>query len=132
VHIYRPTYLDLAMYFYVQVAAKLLNLMSGKKQENVKLIISSHNYEMTPSVEELGNMAASIQSLGADIVKIATTANDISDVSRMFQLIVHSQVSINSSIVPFLILIKFKMSCPVTLVFVGFIKLSIGTPSLMI
>lgn len=48
---------------------------------------------MTPSVEELGNLAASIQTLGADIVKITTTANDISDVSRMCQLIVHSQVS---------------------------------------
>lgn len=67
--------------------------MLGKKPENLKLIISSHNYEMTPSVEELGNLAASIQTLGADIVKITTTANDISDVSRMFQLIVHSQVS---------------------------------------
>lgn len=74
-----------------KVAEKLLNLMSGRKPENVKLVISSHNYETTPSVEELGNLAASIQSLGADIVKIATTANDISDVSRMFQLLVHSQ-----------------------------------------
>ncbi|KAF3330288.1 bifunctional 3-dehydroquinate dehydratase/shikimate dehydrogenase [Carex littledalei] len=74
-----------------KVAARLLSLMSGRKPENLKLIISSHNYEMTPSVEELGNLAASIQTLGADIVKITTTANDISDVSRMFQLIVHSQ-----------------------------------------
>ncbi|KAJ3688466.1 hypothetical protein LUZ61_017630 [Rhynchospora tenuis] len=74
-----------------KVAEKFLNLISGQKPENVKLIISSHNYEMTPSVDELGNLAASIQSLGADIVKIVTTANDISDVSRMFQLIVHSQ-----------------------------------------
>ncbi|KAJ1695239.1 hypothetical protein LUZ63_011937 [Rhynchospora breviuscula] len=62
-----------------KVGEKFLNLISGKKPENVKLIISSHNYEMTPSVEELGNLSASIQSLGADIVKIVTTANDISD-----------------------------------------------------
>ncbi|KAJ4837009.1 hypothetical protein Tsubulata_044429 [Turnera subulata] len=48
----------------------------------------------TPSVEELGNLVARIQSTGADIVKIATTAVDITDVARIFQITVHSQVPI--------------------------------------
>lgn len=36
---------------------------------------------------------AKIQATGADIVKIATTALDITDVARMFQVLVYSQVS---------------------------------------
>ncbi|KAI3854466.1 hypothetical protein MKW98_025352 [Papaver atlanticum] len=44
---------------------------------------------------------ARIQSTGADIVKIATTAADVTDVARMFQIIVHSQV-------PFIGLIMYE------------------------
>lgn len=35
---------------------------------------------------------ADIQATGADIVKIATTALDITDVARIFKITVHSQV----------------------------------------
>lgn len=59
------------------------------------MIVSSHNYESTPSSEELGNLAARIQATGADIVKIATTATEITDCARIFQLLAHSQVRIN-------------------------------------
>lgn len=68
-------------------------LMRGKKPEKCKLIVSSHNYQYTPSVEDLGNLVAVIQASGADIVKIATFALDITDVARIFQITVHSQVS---------------------------------------
>lgn len=36
---------------------------------------------------------ARIQATGADIVKIATTALDITDCARIFQVLAHSQVS---------------------------------------
>ncbi|KAL6970330.1 hypothetical protein U1Q18_030028 [Sarracenia purpurea var. burkii] len=68
--------------------------INGKKLANCKLIVSSHNYQNTPSVEDLGNLVARIQASGADIVKIATTALDITDVARVFQITVHSQVPI--------------------------------------
>ncbi|KAL4564851.1 hypothetical protein LXL04_028924 [Taraxacum kok-saghyz] len=70
------------------------NLIKGDKPTKCKLIVSSHNYENTPSVEELGNLVARIQSTGADIVKFATTAVDITDVARVFQITAHSQVPI--------------------------------------
>jgi 3-dehydroquinate dehydratase/shikimate dehydrogenase len=35
-----------------------------------------------------------IQATGADIVKIATAATEIDDVSRMFQVLVHCKVSL--------------------------------------
>lgn len=40
---------------------------------------------------------ARIQAVGADIVKIAAVGVDITDVARMFQVIVHCQVSDGST-----------------------------------
>ena len=77
---------------FVQVADKFMKLISGRKPDNCKLIVSSHNYESTPSSEELANLVAQIQATGADIVKIATTATEIVDVAKMFQILVHCQV----------------------------------------
>ena len=69
------------------------NLIHGDKPTKCKLIVSSHNYQNTPSIEELGNLVAKIQSTGADIVKFATTAVDITDVARVFHITANSQVS---------------------------------------
>ncbi|KAK4855366.1 hypothetical protein QYF36_006495 [Acer negundo] len=77
----------------LQVAHEFYSSLNGKKPEKCKVIVSSHNYQSTPSVEALGNLVAKIQATGADIVKIATTALDITDVARIFQITVHSQVS---------------------------------------
>nr|CAB3473160.1 unnamed protein product [Digitaria exilis] len=45
-------------------------------------------------LKEIANLVARIQAVGADIVKVATTAKDIVDVSRMFQVMVHCQTMI--------------------------------------
>ncbi|KAL2563369.1 hypothetical protein GLYMA_20G230300v4 [Glycine max] len=76
----------------LKVADEFYKSIGGKKAESVKIIVSSHNLESTPSVEEIGNLAARIQATGADVVKIATTALDITDCARLFQVLVHSQV----------------------------------------
>lgn len=77
----------------MKVAHEFFNFIEGKKPENAKIIVSSHNYQNTPSLEEIGDLVARIQATGADIVKIATTALDITDSARVFQVLVHSQVS---------------------------------------
>ncbi|CAN8260283.1 unnamed protein product [Cochlearia groenlandica] len=76
----------------LQVASEFIKSIKGKKPENFRVIVSSHNYENTPSVVELKNLAVRIQQAGADIVKVATTAVDITDVSRMFHLTSNAQV----------------------------------------
>ncbi|XP_027367590.1 bifunctional 3-dehydroquinate dehydratase/shikimate dehydrogenase, chloroplastic-like [Abrus precatorius] len=76
----------------LKVAEEFYNSIGGKRPEKVKIIVSSHNLENTPSVEEIGNLAARIKACGAHIVKIATTALDITDSARLFQVLVHSQV----------------------------------------
>lgn len=78
----------------LQVAREFIDSIRGKKPEKFKVIVSSHNYQETPSLDELGKLVARIQESGADIVKIATTALDITDVSRIFHIIVHSQVPV--------------------------------------
>ncbi|XP_059632659.1 bifunctional 3-dehydroquinate dehydratase/shikimate dehydrogenase, chloroplastic isoform X2 [Cornus florida] len=77
----------------LQVIEDFKSIRGGKPAKS-KLIVSSHNYVNTPSVEDLGNLVARIQAAGADIVKIATTATDITDVARVFQITVHCQVPI--------------------------------------
>ncbi|KAG6750570.1 hypothetical protein POTOM_045068 [Populus tomentosa] len=76
----------------LKVAQEFYNFIQGKKPEKVKIIVSSHNYECTPSMEEIGDLVARIQATGADIVKVATTALDITDNARMFHIIVNLQV----------------------------------------
>lgn len=78
----------------MKVACEFNESIYGKKPEKTKIIVSCHNYQCTPSVEDLGNLVARIQATGADIVKIATTALDITDVARIFHITVHSQVSV--------------------------------------
>lgn len=72
-----------------KVADKFMKYLSGKKPQNCKLIISAYDYKTTPSVHELLNLVAQIRATGADIVKIETTAADIVDTSRMFQVLAH-------------------------------------------
>ncbi|KAI4303538.1 hypothetical protein MLD38_039151 [Melastoma candidum] len=76
----------------LQVAPEFVNSIKGRNSERTKIIIFSHNYKKTPSSEEIGNLAARIQAAGADIIKIAATALDITDCARIFQLLAHSQV----------------------------------------
>ncbi|KAL5995307.1 hypothetical protein ACLOJK_025365 [Asimina triloba] len=75
----------------LKVAHEFMNYISGNKPDSVKLIVSTHNYQSTPSLEELAELVVQIQATGADIVKIATMGTDITDVARMFQTIVHCQ-----------------------------------------
>ncbi|KAL9241947.1 hypothetical protein vseg_015998 [Gypsophila vaccaria] len=78
----------------LQVAEEFYNSIAGKKPEDCKIIVSSHNYQYTPNIEDLGNLVVKIQCTGADIVKIATTAVDVTDVARMFQITANSQVPV--------------------------------------
>ena len=54
-------------------------------KEKTRVIVSSHNYDETP--EDLAGLYNEIAATGADVVKIATCANRISDNLRMLELI---------------------------------------------
>ena len=54
-----------------------------------RVIISYHNYERTPSKDELERIIFSIKSQGADICKVACLANEPRDCSRVMALYEH-------------------------------------------
>ncbi len=53
---------------------------------DVKLLISYHNYTLTPSLEELSEVVEKCLSMGAHIVKVATTATDAQDAITLGKL----------------------------------------------
>ncbi|OMO55297.1 Dehydroquinase class I [Corchorus olitorius] len=77
----------------LEVANDFINSITEKKPDNFEVIVSSHNFQNTPSTQALCNVAARIQATGADIVKIATTALDISDCMCIFEVTLYSKVS---------------------------------------
>ncbi|XP_031485763.1 bifunctional 3-dehydroquinate dehydratase/shikimate dehydrogenase, chloroplastic-like isoform X2 [Nymphaea colorata] len=78
----------------LEAANDFISSVSGKKPENLKVIVSSHNYQSTPSFEDLRVLIARLVATGADIVKIATTAIDIKDVAHIFQAMMHCQIPV--------------------------------------
>ena len=55
----------------------------GETPVHTKIILSSHNYESTPSDVALDSILDQMWKQGADIAKIATTATDITDCARL-------------------------------------------------
>lgn len=78
-----------AQYVDIEIESDI-SLIHKIKQEaedkGVKLIISYHNFNETPTIEELENIIQKSHNLGADIVKIATTAHNSSDCANVLSL----------------------------------------------
>jgi len=56
------------------------------RENNTQVIISYHNFEYTPSKEKLKEILFSCYELGADVAKIATMVNEITDNIRLLSL----------------------------------------------
>ena len=56
------------------------------RQYQCKLIISYHNFEMTPDADALDRIIRHSEVMGADCVKIAVTANSPSDCAQVMSL----------------------------------------------
>lgn len=63
------------------------NTGAGEVPITTKIILSNHNFQETPSAAELQARAAAMWDSGADIVKIATMANDITDSAAVLSLL---------------------------------------------
>ncbi|KAJ8909119.1 hypothetical protein NDN08_005814 [Rhodosorus marinus] len=61
-------------------------LIQGTPKKGLK-ILSYHDFEKTPSLEELSQIYAKMLEKGADLCKIAVTANDISDCARVLHVL---------------------------------------------
>lgn len=61
-------------------------LMAFAKENGCEVIISYHNYELTPSRDELERIVHDCYLYGADIAKVATMVNDKRDLSNLLGL----------------------------------------------
>ena len=59
----------------------------GQTPPETKVILSSHNFNDTPSDGKLEGILDQMWKQGADVAKIATTATDISDCARVLTLV---------------------------------------------
>ena len=63
----------------------------GQVPVDTKIILSSHNFQETPSDAELDSTLQQMWASGADVAKIATTATNIADCARVLTLLKTSQ-----------------------------------------
>jgi len=68
-------------------AAAIFFAGRGEVPTTCKVILSSHNFQMTPPAAELQQLAQDMHAAGADVVKIATMANDITDSAAVLSLL---------------------------------------------
>ncbi|CAN0899085.1 Bifunctional 3-dehydroquinate dehydratase/shikimate dehydrogenase, chloroplastic [Linum grandiflorum] len=72
--------------------ASMVEEVLESRGSNIKLIVSSHVNGQKPSAEELGNLIASMQSTGADVIKLVIDVESITDLAPVFRMLTHSQV----------------------------------------
>lgn len=68
-------------------ASESFNTASDPLPDGTTLIMSNHNFESTPSLEELQEKEQSMRKAGAHVAKLAMTAEDISDAKIMLDLL---------------------------------------------
>lgn len=66
-------------------------IISIAKENNVKVIISNHDFDKTPEDMEIMNRLIKMQSLGGDIAKIAVMPQCKSDVIRLMSVTRHTK-----------------------------------------
>ncbi|KAK9808396.1 hypothetical protein WJX73_000083 [Symbiochloris irregularis] len=70
----------------LKAAAAYFEGDEAPSSQNCKLILSHHNFQSTPSDEELDGVVHQMFEAGADIAKVAAMAEDITDALRMLDL----------------------------------------------
>ncbi|XP_030460756.1 bifunctional 3-dehydroquinate dehydratase/shikimate dehydrogenase, chloroplastic-like isoform X2 [Syzygium oleosum] len=80
--------------FELKVASELMSKRNRFHCGGTKVIVSCFLDGMTPSKEELSNLAAHMQATGADIIKVVTSASNITELTRLFDLLSYSQMPV--------------------------------------
>ncbi|KAG8648208.1 bifunctional 3-dehydroquinate dehydratase/shikimate dehydrogenase, chloroplastic [Manihot esculenta] len=78
----------------LKVASGVIEELKKTHQTGSKVIVSCYLNGPTPSRENLSRLIGVMQATGADIIKLVSSANDITELERIFHLFVHFQVPI--------------------------------------
>jgi len=79
---HKPSYIDIDL-----ETPKALILKIKKLSPKTKIIISHHDFKKTPELKELNSIAKKMKQKGADIMKMATMANKITDSIKMLSFL---------------------------------------------
>ncbi|KAK7851477.1 bifunctional 3-dehydroquinate dehydratase/shikimate dehydrogenase [Quercus suber] len=78
--------------FEFKVASNLMEQLKMNCHSGSKVIVSCYVNGVTPLEEDLNHLVTSMQSTGADIIKLVINATNITEISRIFHLLSHCQV----------------------------------------
>ncbi|MDO9145174.1 type I 3-dehydroquinate dehydratase [Rhodoferax sp.] len=72
--------IDLIDYEMANDAANITRVRTAAKANNIKLVLSFHNFSYTPALETLAAKFLTADQLGADVAKVAVMPRDLDDV----------------------------------------------------
>jgi len=72
--------IDLIDYEMANDAANIVRVRTAAKANNIKLVLSFHNFSFTPGLETLASKFLTADQLGADVAKVAVMPRDLDDV----------------------------------------------------
>jgi 3-dehydroquinate dehydratase-1 len=83
---------------YVDVEARLArafqSLLARARKQNVRRILSFHNFRSTPSARSLRAKAALAKAHGADIFKVATRTDTLVELARLVDFVLNKDVDL--------------------------------------
>jgi 3-dehydroquinate dehydratase-1 len=88
--------LDLLDYVDIELGSRMRDYVIREAQKYVvRVIVSYHNFELTPASDELSDIVSKMKACGADIGKIATMVNDLHDCLRLFELLLDCDMKLS-------------------------------------
>ena len=72
--------IDLIDYEMANDMANIVRVRTAAKANNIKLVLSFHNFSYTPGLETLASKFLTADQLGADVAKVAVMPRDLDDV----------------------------------------------------
>ena len=89
-------FLPYAKYVDVELrsAGAFKSLLARARKQNVRRILSFHNFKSTPPPRSLRAKAALAKAHGADIFKVATRTNDPADLARLIDFVLNKDVDL--------------------------------------
>ena len=72
--------IDLIDYEIANDMANIVRVRTAAKANNIKLVLSFHNFSYTPGLETLASKFLTADQLGADVAKVAVMPRDLDDV----------------------------------------------------
>ncbi len=88
--------LDLLDYVDIELGCQMRDyVIKEARKHGVRVIVSYHNFELTPASFELSEIVSRMKKCGGDIGKIATMVNDLRDCLRLFELLLDADMPLS-------------------------------------